>query len=433
MNSSSFCARAVLGLLVPAAAILACGAEPTRDGTRPEQLATAAQLLAAAAGTVTGIAGTCLDADGNQTADGTKLQIWSCNGTGAQKWTRTAAGALVGPGGKCVDVAGAATANNTPVRLWTCNGTKAQEWSFSDGQLRSALGGCLNVKNGSSTTGTAVELYECVPGAASEAWTYNGAVEPPPPPGEGGGGTGTCAGASTAVDGIADAAHPSGKAPPTCTPSGYELAYVDDFPGTSLNSGWTLPSGFQYSGSQSWVSSSMVKVHDGMLDIGMTYSGRPGDESVVGWAQLTNNPVAQLTYGKLLVRQRADVYRNVAVATLTWPVAENTWPPEIDFAEDDIGDRHWYAFNHYKDSAGEHAQTVHDSDLTSDDWHTWGIEWSPSAIVYTRDGQVWKTETDPQVIPRIKMYLGFVMACFQTPAPGDAHWQMDWVALYRRL
>jgi hypothetical protein len=242
------------------------------------------------------------------------------------------------------------------------------------------------------------------------------------------GAAGGCGGASTALDGVPDSAHLSGLAPPACTPEGFALAYLDDFPGSSLASGWTLPSSFQYGAG--WVSSGMVTVHDGLLDIGETYSGKAGDEPVVGWAQLTNTPAALLTYGKLLVRQRADVFEHVEIATLTWPFAANVWPPEVDFVEDDDGDRHWYAFNHYKDASGKNQQTWDDSGLTSADWHTWGIEWTPSSVTYTRDGQVWKSETDPLEIPSIQMYLGFVMAVHEQPKPGSAHWQMDWVALY---
>ena len=230
---------------------------------------------------------------------------------------------------------------------------------------------------------------------------------------------------STTLDGVSDASHPSGQAPPNCTPVGYTTTYVDDFDGTSLASGWTTPSGFQYNAS--WVSSQNVQAHDGMMDISMTYSGNAGEEAVVGWAQLTNDPAAELEYGKFLVRQRADVFSNVAIATLLWPVAQNVWPPEVDFVEDDVGDRHWYAYNHYQDSK---TQTVEDAQLTNDGWHTWGVEWAPESVTYTRDGVVWATETDPAVIPTIKMYLGFVMACFQQPQPESAHWQIDWIAIY---
>jgi beta-glucanase (GH16 family) len=219
-------------------------------------------------------------------------------------------------------------------------------------------------------------------------------------------------------------------APPTCTPEGYSIAYIDDFPGTSLAHGWATPGNHEYK--LSWVSPKQVQVHDGMMDITMTYSGKSTEVPVVGWAQLSNEPGAVLTYGKYLVRQRADTYNDLAIATLTWPFAANTWPPEIDFAEDDSGNRHFWSHNHYADANGKNQYTSNDSGVTNPDWHTWGLEWTPTSVTYTLDGKAWKTETDPHMIPKIKMYLGFVMACFTKPAAGSAHWQVDWVAVYSR-
>src|SRR5437016_1346896 len=64
-----------------------------------------------------------------------------------------ATGAITGFGGKCVDVSGANNANGTRVQLWTCNGTNAQSWTLgTDGTIR-ALGKCLDVSGGSTTNG----------------------------------------------------------------------------------------------------------------------------------------------------------------------------------------------------------------------------------------------------------------------------------------
>ena len=41
-------------------------------------------------------------------------------------------GQITGLAGKCVDVAGAANANGTPVQLYDCNGTNAQRWTRKD-------------------------------------------------------------------------------------------------------------------------------------------------------------------------------------------------------------------------------------------------------------------------------------------------------------
>ncbi|NUP82936.1 MAG: chitinase, partial [Nonomuraea sp.] len=44
---------------------------------------------------------------------------------------RAADGTITGLAGKCVDVAGASNANGTAVQLYDCNGTGAQIWSNS--------------------------------------------------------------------------------------------------------------------------------------------------------------------------------------------------------------------------------------------------------------------------------------------------------------
>ena len=54
---------------------------------------------------------------------------------------RAADGTITGLAGKCVDVAGASNANGTAVQLYDCNGTGAQVWSNSgDGTLRALAG-----------------------------------------------------------------------------------------------------------------------------------------------------------------------------------------------------------------------------------------------------------------------------------------------------
>ncbi|MFC8287676.1 ricin-type beta-trefoil lectin domain protein, partial [Streptomyces cyaneofuscatus] len=72
-----------------------------------------------------------------------------------------AVGQITGIGGKCVDVAGASSANGTAVQLYDCNGTGAQQWDVrSDGTVR-ALGKCLDAKDGATANGTLVQLWDC--------------------------------------------------------------------------------------------------------------------------------------------------------------------------------------------------------------------------------------------------------------------------------
>ncbi|RZQ60976.1 ricin-type beta-trefoil lectin domain protein [Amycolatopsis suaedae] len=120
-------------------------------------------------GRIIGVGGRCLDVQQSNTADGTPVQLWNCNWTGAQQWT--VRGGTVSALGKCLDVAESGTANGTPVRLWTCNGTGAQVWETgSGGALRNPQSGrCLDTSGGASAEGTRVVIWDCT-GAATQNW-----------------------------------------------------------------------------------------------------------------------------------------------------------------------------------------------------------------------------------------------------------------------
>ncbi|MER5457673.1 lectin [Micromonospora sp. NPDC002389] len=113
-------------------------------------------------GRITGLAGKCLDVRNAATADGTQIQIYTCNGSAAQTWTVTP-NSTIRALGKCLDVNGGASADGTKIQLWTCNGSGAQNWSAqSNGTLRNPQSGkCLDVSNNSSADGQAVHLWTC--------------------------------------------------------------------------------------------------------------------------------------------------------------------------------------------------------------------------------------------------------------------------------
>ncbi|MFJ4871514.1 ricin-type beta-trefoil lectin domain protein [Streptomyces sp. NPDC088757] len=121
-------------------------------------------------GEVRGLGNKCLDVDDSQTADGTKIQLWGCNGTGAQQWTVAGDGALKVLG-KCLDVSGGGSADGTKVQLWTCNGSGAQTWQAqADGSLRNPQSAkCLDVAGGATADGTKVQLWTCN-GTSAQKW-----------------------------------------------------------------------------------------------------------------------------------------------------------------------------------------------------------------------------------------------------------------------
>lgn len=124
-------------------------------------------------GPLTGLAGKCLDVAGAATADGTPVQLYTCNGTPAQRWTLAADGTIRALG-KCLDVTGGGTADGTKVQLHTCNGTGAQRWSADASThdvVNTAADKCLDVTGNTSTDGTRTQIWSCT-GAANQKWTH---------------------------------------------------------------------------------------------------------------------------------------------------------------------------------------------------------------------------------------------------------------------
>lgn len=165
-----------------------------------------------------GTLGRCLDADGNGTANGTRLELYDCNGAGGQQWIPQANGSVKNPqSGRCLDDPSGNTANGTALQLYDCNGTAAQvfavatpiignggqcvdvagddlsqngqqvqlfncltiasfnpmaqdqQWSLSpDGTLRT-LGRCLDIDGNATANGTKLELYTCN-GVGGQQW-----------------------------------------------------------------------------------------------------------------------------------------------------------------------------------------------------------------------------------------------------------------------
>ncbi len=117
-----------------------------------------------------GIAGKCVDDNGNGSANGTKVQLWDCNGTAAQNWS--VVNGTLQINGKCADVTGQATANGTLVELWDCNGGTNQQWTAqANGALVSVQSGrCLDDPGFATANGTQLEIWDCN-GGTNQRWT----------------------------------------------------------------------------------------------------------------------------------------------------------------------------------------------------------------------------------------------------------------------
>ncbi|SDW99750.1 Ricin-type beta-trefoil lectin domain-containing protein [Amycolatopsis xylanica] len=137
----------------------------------------------AATGAITGLAGKCVDVAGANSANGTAIQLYDCNGTGAQTWTTNADGSVQALG-KCLDVTAASTADGAQIQLYDCNGTGAQKWSANASKqlVNTGSGKCLDVTGNTSANGTRLQIWTCG-GGANQQWNLPTGTSVPPGPG----------------------------------------------------------------------------------------------------------------------------------------------------------------------------------------------------------------------------------------------------------
>ncbi|MFC7647018.1 ricin-type beta-trefoil lectin domain protein [Streptosporangium lutulentum] len=125
-------------------------------------------------GTVTGLARQCMDVAGGSNADGTAVQLYTCNGTTAQQWTRPGDGTLRVLG-KCLDVVDNGTANGSWLQLWSCFGGANQQWTYNAATrdlVNPATNRCVDVTGNTGADGTRLQLWDCT-GGANQKWTMS--------------------------------------------------------------------------------------------------------------------------------------------------------------------------------------------------------------------------------------------------------------------
>ncbi|MFF7754547.1 ricin-type beta-trefoil lectin domain protein [Streptomyces sp. NPDC007971] len=120
---------------------------------------------------IRGLAGKCVDVAGANPANGTPVQLYDCNGTGAQQWTVGSDGTIRALG-KCLDVTGNGTADGSTVQLWDCTGGPNQKWAVSAAHdiVNPQADKCLDATGNSSANGTRLQIWTCT-GGANQKWS----------------------------------------------------------------------------------------------------------------------------------------------------------------------------------------------------------------------------------------------------------------------
>ncbi|KAL0955592.1 hypothetical protein HGRIS_001828 [Hohenbuehelia grisea] len=122
-----------------------------------------------------GVATKCLDVAANKQANNTPVQIFDCNGSGAQAWNLIPGSTHVRLNGTnfCLD-AGDSPASGTQMKIYTCfENLPAQEWFWTTDD-RIALenqGQCLDMTNGNLANGTPVQIWKCTDSNTNQIWT----------------------------------------------------------------------------------------------------------------------------------------------------------------------------------------------------------------------------------------------------------------------
>ncbi len=126
--------------------------------------------------------GLVLDDSGASTATGNKMQIYSANGTAAQKWIFNNSGVqpagyyniAVSLGAYCATASGASS--GSPVNLQPCNGSAGQAWqagAAGNGYVlhpANNTGLCMDVQSAGTTSGTPVQVWTCN-GTNAQNWS----------------------------------------------------------------------------------------------------------------------------------------------------------------------------------------------------------------------------------------------------------------------
>ncbi|HSX09082.1 MAG TPA: ricin-type beta-trefoil lectin domain protein [Candidatus Saccharimonadales bacterium] len=147
------------------------------------------------------INGKCLDVNKNSTANNAAVNIFKCNGGKNQQWKLTSITSGAAKGGtellgvqsnKCLDIKQALTANGTPLEIFTCNGGNNQAWHSVTGTITPPVVGggtvknkgllqsdltngsnhlCLDAKGAGTTNGTIAQTYLCNSKDKAQQWT----------------------------------------------------------------------------------------------------------------------------------------------------------------------------------------------------------------------------------------------------------------------
>lgn len=203
----------------------------------------------------------------------------------------------------------------------------------------------------------------------------------------------SCVALGSALFGALGISKPAFAAPPG---SGWAQTFNDDFNGNALDrTKWitTWSGGNRNVGwSQELMDDNNVTVSNGQLHIrqyiNSSGSNRAGVVSTYDKAN-ANGPKWEQKYG--FFEGRIKMNRHNGNLNAFWMANKDTWPPEIDIVEQlGASPNEAHLTQHWYDSAATDNNASDMSHITgpdfSADWHTFGMYWSPTTMIWYIDG-----------------------------------------------
>lgn len=248
---------------------------------------------------------------------------------------------------------------------------------------------------------------------------------------------------------------PAGVSRPSILDEEYQLVFDDEFDGDTLD---TAKWGYNYSWGNShnhaaWCAPENVIVENGVLTLKgedkqhPNAAGKQGTfnnqkyDLVYTSGAVNTNRTFKFNYGYFEARLKLPKGKGMWPA---WWMLSDGWPPEIDMLEV-LGTRpsQLRVNCHYGpswDKERSHEQVINLDFDTTDDFHTYGFEWTPTYMKYYVDGvQVGHAFTDKAALEQCRnmyMILNLAIDGWDGKPDGTTVWpaeyQCDWVRVWQK-
>lgn len=337
--------------------------------------------------------GKCVDVQFSGTANGTRVQQWTCNGTGAQRFHFTAVDngiyKIENPqSGKALDVRDVRTDDGAPMQIWQYGGGANQQFLLVD-----RGNGEYEIRARHSWKVLDVAGWSQGDGSTIQQWSEHG-------------------GGNQRFRLL--------KQGGQSTPAGWKLLWSDEFNGPNGSavdaSKWKHDIGGGGWGNQELEyytdGTENARIQNGALEITATPAGASSHGCWYGTCQFTSARL--LTAGKFdvaygRIEARIQIPRGQGIWPAFWMLGANIgnvgWPGcgEIDIMENigkepstNHGSLHGPGYSGGNPLTG--AQSLPGGAKLADGFHTYAVEWDPGIIRFYLDDTLYETRT-PNDVP----------------------------------